>query len=217
MLNRILELIRTPPQDIIGLSESIRQLQTLRPTSKPTSEVVRETKQKMATQSDSVVQNRKLPNRSFLYLTLHISWDARGSLAQLTRREKLTHLGENFNLSYILKDSGWFLSKKYKFYFKSERILMHHVFVLLILKQCQAPWGAKKNFIEKTFKINVTNRFSAIKTNLVEKSVKNQTSLMCTVAYFPTLNHLPTRTRNKMLMHIFDMFMHSTIELGKNS
>lgn len=72
MLNRILELIRTPPQDIIGLSEFIRQLQTLRPTSKPTSEVVRETKQKMA-QSDSVVQNRKLPNRSFLYLTLHIS------------------------------------------------------------------------------------------------------------------------------------------------
>lgn len=46
MLNRILELIRTPPQDIIGLSEFIRQLQTLRPTSKPTSEVVRETKQK---------------------------------------------------------------------------------------------------------------------------------------------------------------------------
>lgn len=73
MLNRILELIRTPPQDIIGLSEFIRQLQTLRPTSKPTSEVVWETKQKMATQSDSVVQNRKLPNRSFLYLTLHIS------------------------------------------------------------------------------------------------------------------------------------------------
>lgn len=59
---------------------------------------------------------------------------------------------------------------------------MHHVFVLLILKQCQAPWGAKKNFIEKTFKINVTNRFFAIKTNLVEKSVKNQTSLMCTVS-----------------------------------
>lgn len=47
--------------------------------------------------------------------------------------------------------------------FKSERVVMHHVLVLLILKQCQAPWGAKKNFIEKTFKINVTNRFLQLK------------------------------------------------------
>lgn len=68
MLNRILEPIRTPPQDIIGLSEFLRQFQTLRPTSKPTSEVVKEKNKKMATQSDLVVRNRKLPNRSFLYL-----------------------------------------------------------------------------------------------------------------------------------------------------
>lgn len=46
MLNRILEPIRKPPQDIIGLSEFLTQFRTLRPTSKPTSEVVKEKNKK---------------------------------------------------------------------------------------------------------------------------------------------------------------------------
>lgn len=44
---------------------------------------------------------------------------------------------------------------------KSERIVMQYVFVLLILKQCQAPCKEKKNFIEKNS--NVTNRFLQLK------------------------------------------------------
>lgn len=46
MLNRILEPIRTPPQDIISLSEFLTEFRTLRPTSKPTSEVVKEKNKK---------------------------------------------------------------------------------------------------------------------------------------------------------------------------
>nr|XP_034309086.1 uncharacterized protein LOC117683602 [Crassostrea gigas] len=45
-LNRILELIDTPPQEISGLSECLRQLQTPRPTSVPANEVAQETQQK---------------------------------------------------------------------------------------------------------------------------------------------------------------------------
>lgn len=45
-LNRILELIETPPQEISGLSECLRQLQTPRPTSVPANEVAQETQQK---------------------------------------------------------------------------------------------------------------------------------------------------------------------------
>lgn len=45
-VNRILELIETPPQWISGLSEYLRQLQTPRPTSVPANEVVQDTQQK---------------------------------------------------------------------------------------------------------------------------------------------------------------------------
>lgn len=44
-VNRILELIETPPQWISGLSEYLRQLQTPRPTSVPANEVVQDTQQ----------------------------------------------------------------------------------------------------------------------------------------------------------------------------
>lgn len=45
-VNRILELIETPPQWKSGLSEYFRQLQTPRPTSVPANEVVQDTQQK---------------------------------------------------------------------------------------------------------------------------------------------------------------------------
>lgn len=45
-LNRILELIETPPQEISGLSECLRQLQTPRPTPVPANEVAHETQHK---------------------------------------------------------------------------------------------------------------------------------------------------------------------------
>lgn len=107
----------------------------------------------MATQSALVVRNRKLPNRSFLYLPYifpetpeEVEHNGPGEKNWLIWGKTLTFLYIK-RLRMIPQQNNM----------KSERIVMHHVFVLLILKQCQAPWKEKKNFIEKNS--NVTNRF----------------------------------------------------------
>lgn len=113
----------------------------------------------MATQSDLVVRNRKLPNRSFLYLP-YIFPETPEEVEHNGPAEKNWPIwGKTLTFLYIKR----LRMIPQQNNIKSERIVMHHVLVLLILKQCQAPWGAKKNFIEKTFKINVTNRFLQLK------------------------------------------------------
>lgn len=67
-----------------------------------------------------------------------------------------------------------------------------------ILKQSQAPWKEKKNFINKIKKKNNCNRsYIAIKTSLVENSIEDRTSLMCTKAYFSNIKSFPHLNKQK--------------------
>lgn len=68
-----------------------------------------------------------------------------------------------------------------------------------ILKQSQAPWKEKKNFIKKNKKKknNCNRSYIAIKISLVENSIEDRTSLMCTKAYFSNIKSFPHLNKQK--------------------